>query len=164
MRGFPYRPFLRLAAIVVVFVAAATAAVAGPSGGGEAVLIGPEELSWTDAPTVGPGVKMVVIEGDTKMPEPFTFRLKFPPGARVEVHTHPVTERVTVLSGTFHLGIGETFDRAKTKALKPGGVAIMQPGVKMFAYTSEETVIQLNGIGPWGISYVGMKEGQGTKP
>ena len=126
-------------------------------------MIEPEGLRWTDAASVGPGVKMAVIEGDTKRPEPFTFRLKLPPGSRVEVHTHPVAERVTVISGIFHLGIGDLFDRSKAKPLKPGSVAIMQPGVKMFAYTNEETIIQLNGTGPWGISYVEKKEGQGTK-
>ena len=164
MRRFPYHHHpLRLVALAAVFVAATSASAAGPSHGDGAIMIEPEELRWTDAASVGPGVKMVVIEGDTKRPEPFTFRLKFPPDAKVEVHTHPVAERVTVISGTFHLGIGDTFDRAKTKPLKPGSVAIMQPGVKMFAYTNEETIIQLNGTGPWGISYVEKIEGQGTK-
>lgn len=162
MRRFPYHA-LWLAALAAVFVAATSASAAEPSRGDGAIMIEPEELKWTDAASVGPGVKMVVIEGDTKRPEPFTFRLKFPPDTRVEVHTHPVAERVTVISGTFHLGIGDTFDRVKMKALKAGSVAIIQPGVKMFAYTNEETIIQLNGTGPWGISYVEKIEGQGKR-
>lgn len=157
MRRFPYHPLLRLAAVAAFFIAVSSSSASGPSRGEDVIMVGPEEVRWTDAPSVGPGVKMAVIEGDTKRPEPFTFRLKFPSGAKVEVHTHPVVERVTVLSGTFHLGIGDTFDRAKTKPLKPGSVAIMQPGVKMFAYTTGETIIQLSGTGPWGISYVGKK-------
>lgn len=163
MRRFPYHPLLALAVLAAVFIAATSASASGPSRGDDVIMMGPEELRWTDAPSVGPGVKMAVIEGDTKRPEPFTFRLKFPSDAKVEVHTHPVAERVTVISGTFHLGIGDTFDRAKTKPLSAGSVAIMQPGVKMFAYTTGETIIQLNGTGPWGISYVGNKEGQGKK-
>jgi hypothetical protein len=157
MRRFPYHPALRLAALAALIVAATPALAAGPPRGDEVVIVEPEELRWTDAASVGPGVKMAVIEGDTKRPEPFTFRLKLPPGARVDVHTHPVAERVTVISGIFHLGIGDKFDRSKAKPLKAGSVAIMQPGVKMFAYTDEETIIQLNGTGPWGISYLEKK-------
>lgn len=44
----------------------------------------------------------------------------FPAGYRIPVHTHPVTERVTVLSGNFHLGIGTFFGETKAGALTPG--------------------------------------------
>jgi uncharacterized RmlC-like cupin family protein len=86
-------------------------------------------------------------------------RIKLPPNARVATHTHPVHERVTVISGTFHLGIGESFDRAKAKAYPAGGVTFMPPGMPMFAFTeNEEAVIQLHGTGPWGISYLNPDE------
>jgi hypothetical protein len=39
-------------------------------------------------------------------------------------------------------------------ALTPGSFATFQPGHSMFAYTKEETVIQIHGVGPWGIAYV----------
>ena len=38
---------------------------------------------------------------------------------------HPVVERVTVLSGNFNMGSGETFDPAKSHALNAGGMTIM---------------------------------------
>jgi hypothetical protein len=115
----------------------------------------PSDLKWGPAPSVGPSVQMAVIEGDLKSSEPFIFRLKLPANFKVAVHTHPVVERVTVISGTFHLGIGDKFDAAKAKAYPVGGVAVMPPGMAMFAYTgAEETVIQIHGSGPWGIKYL----------
>lgn len=112
------------------------------------------DLEWTDAPSVGPGAKIAVIEGPLDKPIPFTFRLKMPANTKVAPHTHPAFERVTVLSGTFHFAHGSTFDEAKTRPLRAGDVAIMPPGSPMFGFTREETVIQLHGIGPWGITYL----------
>jgi quercetin dioxygenase-like cupin family protein len=119
------------------------------------VMVTPDQVQWSDAPSIGPGVKIAVIEGTMKDESPFTALIKFPADFKVPVHTHPVTERVTVLSGNFYLGIGNEFDRAKAKTLPPGSVALMEPGVTMFAFTEdEESVIQLHGTGPWGITYV----------
>ncbi|HEV2431170.1 MAG TPA: hypothetical protein VGT43_06625 [Burkholderiales bacterium] len=53
-----------------------------------------------------------------------------------------------------HFAHGSTFDPAKTQALGPGSVAMMPPGVPMFGCTKEETIIQLHGVGPWGITYL----------
>ncbi|HZV98315.1 MAG TPA: cupin domain-containing protein [Methylophilaceae bacterium] len=119
----------------------------------------PSEIKWTDAPSIGPGAKLAVLEGDLKQAAPFTMRIKLPPNFKVPAHTHPVFERVTVLSGTFHLGIGEKFDSAKATAYPAGGVTMMPPGMPMFAYTTdEETVIQIHGTGPWGIKYLNPAE------
>lgn len=134
--------------------------VAVPALAAEPVMTGhisivPSEIKWTDAPSIGPGAKLAVLEGDLKQAGNFTFRIKLPPNFKIAPHTHPVFERVTVLSGTFHLGIGEKYDSAKAKAYPPGGVTMMPAGMPMFAYTgNEETILQLHGTGPWGISYL----------
>lgn len=123
------------------------------------ISIVPSEVKWAEAPSIGPGAKLAVLEGDLKQAAPFTMRIKLPPNFKIPAHTHPVFERVTVLSGTLHLGIGETFDRAKARAYPAGGVTMMPAGMPMFAYTtSKETVIQIHGTGPWGISYLNPAE------
>jgi quercetin dioxygenase-like cupin family protein len=128
------------------------------------VMVTPDQVQWSDAPSIGAGVKIAVLEGTMKDESPFTALIKFPANFKVPAHTHPVTERVTVLSGNFHLGIGEEFDRAKAKTLPPGSVALMPPGVAMFAYTEdEESVIQLHGTGPWGITYLNPEESPALK-
>jgi quercetin dioxygenase-like cupin family protein len=147
---------MRIAALLVVALAAAApqaAAQSAYSGHGH-VLVSPEELRWADAPSVGPGVKIAVIEGPLNQAVPFTFRLRMPANTRITPHVHPAYERVTVLSGTFHFAHGDSFDAARTQALGPGGIAIMPPGAPMFGYTKEETVIQLHGTGPWGLRYL----------
>ena len=114
----------------------------------------PEDLKWSDVPSLPPGAKLAVIEGPMNQAVPFTVRLKFPDNYRIPPHTHPAIERVTVLSGTFHMGMGEKFDQQKGHALEAGGIAIMQPKTPHFAWTSGETIVQLHGTGPWGVTYL----------
>jgi quercetin dioxygenase-like cupin family protein len=112
------------------------------------------DLQWAAAPSVGPGAMIAVIEGDLKAAEPFTFRLKVPANSTIGVHTHPVTERVTVISGTFYFAIGDKSDPAMAKAYQPGDTLIIPAGLPMFAATrDQEAVVQLHGVGPWGINY-----------
>lgn len=113
------------------------------------------ELQWNAAPAVGPGAMIAVIEGDLKAAEPFTLRLKLPANTKIGVHTHPVTERVTVISGIFYFATGDKFDPARAKAYQPGDTLIIPVGMSMYGASREqETVLQLHGTGPWGITYV----------
>ena len=118
------------------------------------VVVTPADLQWGDVPSLPPGAKIAVIEGPLSDPVPFTFRVKLPANYKIPAHSHPASERVTVLSGTFNIGAGDTFDQAKTKALPAGSVSIMEANTNHFAWTTEETIVQLNGVGPWGITYV----------
>jgi hypothetical protein len=118
------------------------------------VMVTPADLQWADIPSMPGGAKIAVIEGPITEAVPFTFRVKFPANFKVPPHWHPAIERVTVMSGTLHLGTGDTFDQAKTKALPAGSISIMEPKMNHFAWTGEETVVQLSGMGPWGITYV----------
>ncbi|MBI1995298.1 MAG: cupin domain-containing protein [Deltaproteobacteria bacterium] len=122
------------------------------------------QLKWADAPSVGPGAKIAVIEGDLKAAAPFTFRLKLPPNLKIGVHTHPVFERVTVISGTFYFATGDKFDAAKAKAYKSGDAVMIPPGMPMYAYTEKgEAILQLHGTGPWGINFLNPEDAPGKK-
>lgn len=119
------------------------------------ILLQSADIKWTDAPpSMPPGAQIAVIEGDLKKAEPFAFRLKLPANYKIAPHTHPAIEHVTVLSGTFYMGAGDQLDPEKAIALIPGSFAAFQPGHSMFAWTEGETVIQVHGVGPWGINYV----------
>ena len=63
-------------------------------------------------------------------------------------------ELVTVISGTFNMGTGDKLDQTKSRALTAGSVAIMQPKTNHFAWTKDETIVQVHGMGPWGVTYV----------
>jgi quercetin dioxygenase-like cupin family protein len=143
-------------AIGCTFTFAASAASMAQSvySGGHPHMLTPDELPWRDAPAVAKNAQIAVIEGPINKPVPFMFRLKLPAESRIAPHVHPAYERVTVLSGTFYFAHGKDFDKSKLRALPAGSVAIMPPGAPMFGYTREETVIQLNGTGPWGLTYL----------
>lgn len=145
---------LILATIAATALPAVAAEQPIPYRGQGHVMIDPADLEWSDVASMPPPAQIAVIEGDLAEAEPFTVRLRLPDGYRIEPHTHPAFERVTVLSGTLHFGAGERFDPTRMRALGPGGVAIMPPGAPMFARAEGDTVIQLHGTGPWGIEYL----------
>src|SRR6186997_1852372 len=71
-----------------------------------------DKTIWKDGPPSLPkGAQIAVFEGDPDKEGPFVFRVKAPDGYRIPPHTHPKMERVTVVSGTFNIGMGKTFDQ-----------------------------------------------------
>lgn len=123
--------------------------------GHEHGMLRPEQLKWQEGPPSLPaGARFVVLEGDPSQEGFFAMRLKLPAGYKIPPHTHPNVERVTVISGTFYLGTGETFDASATVALPAGSYAFMPPGMKHFASARGETEIQLATMGPWKINYL----------
>jgi quercetin dioxygenase-like cupin family protein len=125
------------------------------------------DIKWQDAPSIGPGAKTAVIDGDPKSSGPFVMRIKLPPKTTIGVHTHPATENVTVLSGTLYFAGADTADKldpSKAKAFGPGSYFSIEQGKPMFAYSKDkEVVIQLHGTGPWGINYLGAKDATAMK-
>jgi quercetin dioxygenase-like cupin family protein len=116
-------------------------------------MVDPKELKWEDT-AVLPGAKVAIIEGPLDQPGPFMVRFKFPADYKVPAHWHPGIEHVTVLSGTLNMGIGDKLDMTKTHPVSAGGVVIMQPKTNHFAWTKEETIVQVHGVGPWGVTFV----------
>lgn len=115
----------------------------------------PANLKWQDGPpSLPPGAKIAVLEGDPAKEGPFVFRVKVPDGYRIPPHTHPKPERVTIISGTFNLGMGGTFDATKGEALPAGTYGTWPAGMKHYVWVKGETVVQFHGDGPWTITYL----------
>jgi hypothetical protein len=115
----------------------------------------PADIKWTDAPPVLPaGAKAAVLEGDPSKPGYFAMRLKTPDGYKIMPHWHPNVERLTIISGTLYLGLGDKFDESKGHAMTAGTYATMQPEVHHFAWTKGETELQITTLGPWKLVYV----------
>ena len=118
-----------------------------------------QEIKWGPAPAVlPPGAEAAVLFGDPSKEGLFVLRLKLPAGYRVAPHTHPVDEVVTVISGTFRLGMGETADRRKAQTLPVGSFLALSPGMAHYVFIDEETVVQISTVGPWGLTYINPKE------
>ena len=129
------------------------------------IMLVPTDLTWKDGPTSLPkGVKSAVLEGDPTKAGPFTMQLRLPANYKVPPHWHPAIEHVTVLDGSFYMGLGEMFDESKATKLPTGGFAAMAIGTRHFAFTKEKSTIQLHGIGPWGINYVNPGDDPRHKP
>lgn len=115
----------------------------------------PGALQWRPGPASLPaGAQFAVLEGDPTKEGPFTMRLRLPDGYRIPPHMHPAWERITVISGTFNLGVGEKFDAAITQEMVAGTFGYWPPGMKHFAWAKGETIVQLHGMGPWRLEYV----------
>lgn len=115
----------------------------------------PDDLKWQDGPPPLPaGAKFAVLEGDPAKKGPFVFRVKVPDGYKIPPHTHTKPERITIISGTFHLGMGDTFDMKKGESLPAGTYGTWPAGMKHFVWVKGETVVQFHGDGPWEINYL----------
>jgi quercetin dioxygenase-like cupin family protein len=118
-----------------------------------------ENIQWKEGPkSLPPGAMMAVIDGDPKVEGPFTMRLKFPAGYSIMPHTHPADEHITVIEGNIMMGMGQTFDEKKVKNIGKGGFVVMNNGTQHYLLTKKESIIQLHGIGPWGINYLNPKD------
>lgn len=105
-------------------------------------------------PSLAEGAEFSVLYGDPSNEGVFAMRLKLPDGYHIAPHNHTQPEIVTVISGTFRLGMGEDADPEATTTLEPGGFFAYPPGMVHYAYAEGETVIQLNSSGPWTITYI----------
>ena len=113
------------------------------------------EVQWGPAPAVFPaGAEMAVLQGNPGGNGLFTVRLRFPNGYRLAPHFHPTDENVTVISGTFLVGMGETADWKNTMKLKAGGFVTAPANHAHFATAQGPTVVQVHAMGPFAMTYV----------
>jgi Domain of unknown function (DUF4437) len=116
----------------------------------------PNTISWGAAPpVVHPGAQFAVLEGDpTASTGDYTIRLKMPDGFRIAPHWHPKRENVTIISGTFKVGMGDKFDPGKMNAFVAGSFAFLDPSMHHYAMASGETIVQVHGQSPLQFNYV----------
>lgn len=118
-------------------------------------MIPADEVFFNPGPATLPeGVQIAVLLGSPAEEGPFVIRLKFPANYEIPPHYHPQEEHVTVISGGFGMGAGEAHDREAAPLLAPGSFVRIPKDTAHYAWTNEETVVQLNGTGPFGIEYV----------
>lgn len=111
-------------------------------------------VSWSPLEVTGfpPGAKMALIHGDPSGSGDYTIRLQFPDGYRFPVHWHPKAEHLTVLSGTFVLGMGGTVNASGEKTYQAGDFLYLPARNPHFGGSKGVTTIQLHGIGPFSIN------------
>ncbi len=116
-----------------------------------------DEIEFGPAPDVFPiGAEMAVVQGDPGAEgDLFTVRLRFPDGYVLPPHWHPSDEHVTVISGTFLVGLGDTFDEAALLPPLEAGDFITAPAnANHFATVVGVTEVQVHAVGPFALTYV----------
>ena len=113
------------------------------------------EVKWGPAPPSLPaGAQAAVLLGNPGKEGPFVLRLKLPGSFVIPPHRHSKDEMVTVISGKFGVGASEKLDRAATKQLAPGSFVHLPAGMAHYAIADGETVVQVNGVGPFDVTYI----------
>jgi quercetin dioxygenase-like cupin family protein len=121
----------------------------------EKMIFNESDVTWGDAPPVlGTGSKIAVLEGDPSKFGFFTMRIKVQPGFKIQPHWHPSTEHVTIVSGSANFGFGNVFDESKGTKAKQGSFVMMPAKHIHYAWTDEESIIQVHGVGPWQLYFV----------
>jgi len=119
----------------------------------------PQDIKWGPAPpSFPPGAQVAVLYGDPSMEGMFVLRMKVPKDYYIPPHTHPKPEIVTVISGTTRVGMGTTADRGAAQAMSVGGFFALSPSSAHYIFADEDTVVQINSTGPWGIKYINAKD------
>jgi quercetin dioxygenase-like cupin family protein len=115
-----------------------------------------DDLNWGPAPAVfPPGAMFAVVQGDPSVAgEIFTVRLRFPNGYILPPHTHPTDEHVTVLRGTFGVGLGTVFSQDALISLQPNEFITAPKNMAHFATATGITEVQVHAIGPFQLTYV----------
>jgi hypothetical protein len=110
------------------------------------------DLKWTP---IIKGCDLATVAGDSSAEgTPFVVRLRCVDGAKIPAHWHPTDENVTVLKGTFLVGMGEAFDETKMTTMNFGNFAMMPKEMRHFGMCKGETIVQVHGAGPFKVNWV----------
>ena len=118
-----------------------------------------DSIAWGEAPpSLSPGAQAAVLLGHPSKEGPFVLRLKFPAGFTVMPHRHSKDEMVTVIAGRFGIGAGERLDRTAADVVPAGSFVHLPAGMAHYAWAEGETIVQINGVGPFDVKYVDPKD------
>jgi hypothetical protein len=130
-----------------------------------ATVVAPGSEKWGDIPAaamvgtpsvdMGGKIQMAVVQGNPMQAgAAYTLRLSCTDGTKIAPHWHPTTENVTVVKGTFELGMGSKWDPTGLKELPAGGFASAPARMRHFAMCKGDSVVQVHGVGPFVVNFV----------
>jgi quercetin dioxygenase-like cupin family protein len=111
------------------------------------ILVPPESVKWK---ALNAGQWLAVVSGSPNTEgASFVIRIKLADGVKIAPHWHPMDEHVTVVTGTFYMGMGEKFNESLATEMPTGSYGLMPKEMRHFAWAKGETIIQIHGIGPF---------------
>ncbi len=121
----------------------------------------PDTLVWIAS---WPGTQMSVMRGNPAVRgQEFRFRFRMPDDYWIPSHAHPTRATIRIISGEFLVGMGNRIDESSARAYGQGGTAVIETGMSHFEGTRGATVIEVSGIGPWGITFLDPKAVPGVR-
>ncbi len=114
------------------------------------------DLKWMP---IMKGCDLAPVSGDFNAEgTPFVLRIRCTGGTKIPAHWHPTEENVTVLKGTFLVGMGETFEESKMETMNVGNFVTLPKEMRHFGTVKGETIVQVHGIGPFKNNWVNPAE------
>jgi len=115
----------------------------------------PADVRWFTPSYYTDGRQRAQLRGDSSKGGAWIDRVRIPGGSRVLAHTHADDEVVTIIEGTWYLGIGEKFDDTKLRPYPAGSFLVIPARVPHFVATREGPVIvQVSGEGLFRTDYL----------
>jgi quercetin dioxygenase-like cupin family protein len=137
--------------LAAIAMAGAQVLAQSPGSSGPIVLT-PDDLKWQ--PGRLPGLENANVIGDSAKPGPYVQYVRFPGNYRTPPHSHPDDRQYTILSGTWYVGFGDTFDESRLTALPAGSFYTEPANAPHFVMTKEPATVQISGTGPTGVTPV----------
>jgi|SRR5271165_5028741 len=147
-RGILFVGLAVIAALALPTSARTKASTGAVMGQQAPVIVMAGAVKWGPVPGMK-GIQYGVLWGDpTKVGSEYAARYKVQNGVKFPPHSHPMWEEVTVLSGTFMVGLGDKFDASKLTALPAGSYVAIPPQVNHYGQAKGETILEVHGLGP----------------
>lgn len=119
-----------------------------PASPPQVTVVTPEAIDWQPVPQVTDGRERALLVGRPEAGGTWTYRLRVPNPIRVEPHTHPVDEYITVMEGRWSLGIGRKFRADQLVSYPKGSFVVIPAGTPHFVLVDTPgTIIQSSGTG-----------------
>lgn len=151
---------MKAASIILIFIFSISTYAQDNNLPKGAIRVFPDQVQWGEAPpSLPPGARVSILEGNPMQEGIFTMRVKFPPYYKLPAHWHPKDERVTVIEGAVYVGFGEVMDTTNAERFTVGAYYVNPVESHHYVFTQGEGVImQITGNGPWGITYIEEKK------
>lgn len=118
------------------------------------IIITPDNLQWGTFDAFPPGATAAILAGNPRKEGPFMLRVKIPANYKVPPNWQTATVYVTVLSGRYHIGVGDKFNPSNGKTLPSAGSVIIPANAHLYFWSINGAVLEIHGIGPWDIHYI----------
>jgi mannose-6-phosphate isomerase-like protein (cupin superfamily) len=120
----------------------------------EAQFLNDADLTWGDPPPGLPkGSQVAVLSGDPAKKAPFTIRIRMPEGYKVMPHWHTNDERLTILSGTMVMRMGDDMN-SPAHTMETHSFHMLPGKEHHSAEAKTQVLLQIDGMGPFDIHYI----------